>query len=409
MPSEADVVVVGAGFAGLAAAIELSDTGVGVTTLEARDRVGGRVMSVELGNGEIAELGAEWVMPEDTLVEATASRFGLRLVETGVDYLRREPRGVRTVPLDVVDAYLAAADEHLASLDGPSATLGEVLAAVPDDEGGRAARAAVRARLQGTFVTDLSLVPVPDGWRFSAPPAVYRRVDGGASRIADAMAGRLPDVRLGRRVVRIAVHRGAVHVSADDEDVRCAAVIVAVPAPIAAELAFEPALPREQHRALAELPMGVASKLALPLAAEPPPLAVQCVDLPFWLWTANGSTGAPRRVVTSFAGSEAPQTVLETGTGDPSTWVRRIAELAPELIPAGEPVMKVWGRDELARGAYSSWDRRSLARTGLFERMHGPVAFAGEHTAGERSGTMEGALASGRRAAAQVLAFIGRA
>jgi monoamine oxidase len=71
--------------------------------------------------------------------------------------------------------------------------------------------------------------------------------------------------------------------------------------------------------------------------------------------------------------------------------------------------MKVWAEDPLARGAYSAWDGRSLGRRHLFERMHGAVAFAGEHTAGEHSGTMEGALRSGRRAASQVLGLLGRA
>jgi monoamine oxidase len=60
---ETDVVVVGAGFAGLAAALDLHDHGLSVVVLEARDRVGGRVLSVELENGEVAELGAEWIMP----------------------------------------------------------------------------------------------------------------------------------------------------------------------------------------------------------------------------------------------------------------------------------------------------------------------------------------------------------
>jgi monoamine oxidase len=70
--------------------------------------------------------------------------------------------------------------------------------------------------------------------------------------------------------------------------------------------------------------------------------------------------------------------------------------------------MKVWADDPFARGAYSAWDPASLARRDLFERMHGGVAFAGEHTAGEHSGTMEGALRSGRRAAADVLERLGR-
>jgi monoamine oxidase len=80
-----NVVIVGAGFAGLAAALDLHDAGLSVTVLEARDRVGGRVLSVELENGEIAELGAEWIMPDDDVLRATIDRLGLTASEAGVD------------------------------------------------------------------------------------------------------------------------------------------------------------------------------------------------------------------------------------------------------------------------------------------------------------------------------------
>ena len=64
--------------------------------------------------------------------------------------------------------------------------------------------------------------------------------------------------------------------------------------------------------------------------------------------------------------------------------------------------------DELELTLSGRWDAASLGRRQAFERMHGAIAFAGEHTAGEHSGTMEGALRSGKRAAAQVLERLGR-
>ena len=53
------------------------NAGASVVVLEARERVGGRVLSVELENGELAELGAEWIMPEDDVLQATIDRLGL--------------------------------------------------------------------------------------------------------------------------------------------------------------------------------------------------------------------------------------------------------------------------------------------------------------------------------------------
>ena len=70
------VAVVGAGLAGLAAADALVTAGVEPVVLEARDRVGGRVHSRELGNGAVVEMGAEFILPGCTAVLETAERFG---------------------------------------------------------------------------------------------------------------------------------------------------------------------------------------------------------------------------------------------------------------------------------------------------------------------------------------------
>jgi monoamine oxidase len=402
-----NVVVIGAGFAGLAAALELRDAGLNVTVVEARDRVGGRVHSVQLANGEIAELGAEWIFAEDEALQATIDRLGLVACEAGVDYLRRESRGDGAVSMAELDAFLEAADEHLASVDPTERSMGEALDLVPGDD---RARAVARARLTGTFASDLSLVAWRPGWhagKLAAEPSVYRRMAAGNRSIADAAVGLLPDVRLGTRASAIRQRARGVEVDAGDT-IRAGAAVVAVPVRLVTELDLDPPLPADQWEAFEGLPMGVASKLAVPLEGEPGRCAIQCADLPFWFWVADGANGT-RRAVTSFAGSEIPQGPLETATGDASTWVRRIVRLAPELRPSGAPVMKVWAEDPLARGAYSAWDGPSLGRRHLFERMHGAVTFAGEHTAGEHSGTMEGALRSGRRAAGQVLELLGRA
>lgn len=399
--------MVGAGFSGLAAALELQDAGMSVVVLEARDRVGGRVLSVELDNGELAELGAEWIMPDDEVLLATIDRLGLTATEAGIDYLRREPRGQAAVPMAELDAFLEAADAHLAASDATAGSIGEMLDAVPGDD---RARAVAKARLQGTFASDLYHVAWRAGWhagRLAAEPAVYRRMARGNQSIADTAAGLLPDVRLACRATSLSERRGRVEIRAGGDSLETNAVVVAVPVRLVTELAFDPPLPPEQRAAFAALPMGVASKLAFPLEDEPERCAIQCADLPFWFWVADGADGRLRRVVTSFAGSELPQGELATASGDTRMWVQRIIELAPELEPNGGAVMKVWGEDTFARGAYTAWDHPSIARRQQFEAMHGAVAFAGEHTAGDHSGTMEGALRSGRRAAAQILGYLG--
>jgi monoamine oxidase len=407
-------VIIGAGFAGLAAALELAEAGCSVTVLEARERVGGRVWSVTLGNGELAELGAEWIMPEDEVIRRFTDRFGLRLAAAGIDYRRREPRGANAATLTQVDAFLASADELFTTLRANGEvlpSLGAFLDSVPSDA---RARASVRARLQGTAATDLGRVPL--GGRggdrpFHAEAAEYHRLEAGNQAIASSVAAVLPDVRLDYRVVSITHSDDGVEVTFEHAGVGSAlfaeAVVVATPVRLVPEIAFEPPLPQDIQLALEQLPMGVASKLAVPLAGEPFRRSVQSADLPFWCWVADGGEGVPRTVLTSFAGSELAQRDLELESGDPTTWLARLAELNPDLRFDGPPVMKVWEQDPLARGSYSAWDERSLERSEMFRRTVGRVAFAGEHTAEpEHTGTMEGALRSGIRAAAQVLELV---
>src|SRR4051812_25422450 len=89
--------VIGAGFAGLAAADALRAGGAEVTVLEARGRVGGRVWSVPFADGAVVERGAEFILPGYDLMNALAARFGIPLVLKGTPYGRRLPIGDEAV------------------------------------------------------------------------------------------------------------------------------------------------------------------------------------------------------------------------------------------------------------------------------------------------------------------------
>ena len=108
------VAVVGAGLAGLSAADELRRAAAEVVVLEARDRVGGRVWSRRLAGDAVVEMGAEFILPGNTVIRELAERFGLGLWEKGMRYGRREPRGGPPVHPDDLEAGVAAVERALA-------------------------------------------------------------------------------------------------------------------------------------------------------------------------------------------------------------------------------------------------------------------------------------------------------
>ena len=406
------MVVVGAGFAGLAAALDLKRAGLEVTVLEARRRVGGRVRSATLANGAVVELGAEWIEEHDRTVHGLANDLGVTLAPIGIGFIRREV----AAGAPVADAEQEEAErvtrQALSRLDDVAArrlTLGAFVDGLPlrDPQ-----RLLLRARLQGSYGAELGTIALRSlgGGFATEESAGYLRVAAGNQSLGEAMARRLGDLRLGHEVVAVAWSESGVSVSATRgggvqggaEAFQADAAVLALPHTILARLEFRPALPEALRRALVALPMGVAAKLAVATTAQPPLRARQDVAVPYWCWTGQGADGRARPALTAFAGSRPPLDTLRTAQGDPGPWLARLRAINPDLSLEGDALLKDWSIDPLARGCYSAFDNASWDRADVLSRPAGRLAFAGEHSAGAESGTMEGALKSGLRAAAQI-------
>jgi monoamine oxidase len=380
------VIVIGAGFAGLAAALALADGGRDVLVLEARDRVGGRVWSDRVG-GEVVERGAEFVLEGYDVLRELATRYGLALADTGMSYYVREPRGV---PVDT--ETLQAGGRAVARAAAGRATAEQAIAAagLPPE-----VAEAVRARVEissAVAIGDLR----PDVLAHAAAfePLPSHRIAGGNQSLAAAIARELGDrVRLGAQVRAVEPAGGGVRVRAAGGDVDGERAIVAVPLPVLPGLGVE--MPAAQREALARVATGHAAKLHVPLPRPAAPSAVMSVPDRYWCWTAADTP----RVLNCFAGS--PAAVERLGDG---AWPERVAALRPELEPDTErAVLTSWRDDPYALGAYSAGG--VSFRPGddeLLAAAAGLVHFAGEHTAGAWAGLMEGALRSGRRAAAEL-------
>ena len=403
----ARVCVIGAGFAGLTAAAALADGGLEPLILEARERVGGRVHSRRLGNGAVVELGAEFVEDDHHTLAATARGLGLAMAPTGMAYGDREPRGGLPTDRATVLAEAGRLKGLLAErpgLAGPGRSVAAVLAELPLDPG---ARQAIAARLQvstGQPAEELAATVLDHaGSSFSTRGSL--RVGGGNQRIALRLAERLPGaVHLGVPVRAVSWSEAGVRVAVEGAELDAEACLLAVPASVIGRIGFDPPLPAWKAEALGRVVYGHAAKLFVPLRRVPEPSAVLSVPDHYWTWTANGADGAVQPVVSAFAGSAPALATLEVTAG-PATWRRRLAALRPDLDLDRGAVLSTWDDDPWIQAAYST--RTPSFRPDdpdLLARPVGPLHFAGEHTAGGWSGLMEGALRSGHRAAAELLA-----
>jgi monoamine oxidase len=384
--------VIGAGLAGLVAADELASAGREVTVLEARDRVGGRTWSRRLANGATIEMGAEFVLPGNTEVVALAERLGLGLWEKGMRYGRRDPRDGVPVEPAALAAAVTDLGRALGALDG-APTVRELLDSLPIDP---AAREAMLARAEISSAASADEAP-------ATALATLAHVDdqpspsiaGGNQRLSLALAD---DVRLGDPVARVDWDEDAVALTTEGgHRAEADACVVAVPASVISRIEFSPELPEPKRAAFDAVRYGHAAKLFVPLAEPAEPSAVMSVPERYWCWTATGDGGSPMPVVSCFAGSAAALERLEVAAG-PGRWLESLAELRPDLAlePAGA-VLSTWDDDPWIGAAYSIAPRPEVTAA-LIEPL-GPLAFAGEHTAGEYHALMEGAIRSGRRAA----------
>jgi len=386
--------------AGLTAALRLTQAGHQVTVLEAGDRVGGRVRSVRLSNGEVGELGGEWLSSDQQWVTSLAREVGVSLSEVGVDFAKRDLMGSPPIGADEhrrVSAVVAAAVESLGEADRARLTVDGLLADLDD---GSDAFTVLRQRVEGSAGVSARSIGVDEiVGDFGIGEATYLRVDGGNEFLARAVAAKLADVRLGQPVIGVEATEAGVSVATSDETIAGDGVVVAVPLPMVSRLRFDPPLTREMTTALDRLAMGNAAKLVMSTESPPPLLARQNGEETWWCWTGAGADGHARNVVTAFTGT---QRAIDAIAGD---WRDRLAQAVPEVRIGEDAAFVDWGREEWFGGCYSALGPGDEALLEVFEQEE-TVVFAGEHTTG--SGTIDGAIESGERAADRLARVLSR-
>ncbi|WP_306319619.1 MULTISPECIES: FAD-dependent oxidoreductase [unclassified Streptomyces] len=445
---ETEVVIVGGGYAGLAAALQLHDHGVDFALLEASDRVGGRVLTETRDDGVRIDHGGQWIGPTQTRLAALATRFDCATFptwETGkhievwhdgsaVPYLGAAPAegpGITayTHITEDIDALARTVDTtepwrtpDFAAWDAQTAQ--SYFRARTDDPD---ALRRLALAVQGVWCAEpyeislfhvLFYVAAAGGWEQLMETrgcAQDSRFVTGAAAPARAVARLLGDrVRLGAAARTVEHDTEGVRVHTADTVYEARRAIVALPPPATRALTFAPTLPSSREGWLAHTPMGRVAKIHA------------VYDTPFW--RAAGLSGiatlyddGPVGVVFDNSPPDAAHGVLVGFVyGDRlSAWSRldapgrRASGLASLASVVGDGAAhprdyteKNWSDDPHARGGYEAYATpggwTGYARHG-WRAPTGTLHWAGTETATVWNGYIDGALSSGARAADEVI------
>lgn len=442
--ARADVVVLGAGAAGLAAARTLADAGRRVIVIEARDRVGGRIHSRSLAGGGFVDLGGQWLGSGQARLAAWLRRYDIPTYPSptaGQNVLlwqgqRALYRG--TIPKLPLRSLIGVGWAQL--------RLDRMAKRVPRDAPWRAKRAAAwDAQSFGEWMREnvgdevarrlleigMETVLAENADRYSLLHALFyihagvdtdtllgsaggaqeKRVDGGMQRLPEAMAVGL-DVRLSAPARSVEWSGDEVCVRADGLVVRAGRAVIALPPPLAQELDFLPRLPASRAALHEGMPMGAAGKC----------LAIY--DRPFWrdeglsgqLVTDQGPChvtfdssppGGRPGILLGFVEADGARALATHD--EPARRERVLAGFArafgPKALSPRSYVDRLWAEERWSRGCYGAfcppglWTRHGEAMRAAV----GPLHFAGTETATVWSGYIDGALQSGERAAEEIL------
>ncbi|MGL4291922.1 MAG: flavin monoamine oxidase family protein [Phreatobacter sp.] len=413
MRSDFDVVIIGAGAAGLAAAVGLAAAALDVLVLEARDRVGGRAETVRLAPapdiGFPVDLGCGWLHSADVnpLVPMIES-LGFELDRTPAAWQRQS--GEQHFSMADQRLFAEAFDAFEARIDAAARTGIDRSAADLFEPGNRwnPLMDAVSSYYNGT---EFERVSVLDYTAYRDTEVNYRVRAGYGAAIA--ALGRAVTVQCGCAVQRIDHGRKPIRLSTAKGEIDTHTVIVTVPTPHLAEgrIQFSPALERKAEAA-GHLPLGLANKAFFALA-EPESVTE---GSHFFGRIDRAETASfhvrpyGRPFIEAFVGGRHARALESAGDGAIAAFaLDELKDLmGRDFIRRLTPIAETgWLRDPWALGAYShALPMHSGARAVLAAPTDDRLFWAGEATHPTVFSTAHGAWASGLRAAEEVLAAL---
>ncbi|WNG92797.1 FAD-dependent oxidoreductase [Mycobacterium sp. ITM-2016-00318] len=447
--ADVDFCVIGAGFAGLSAALRLKQAGHSVALLEARDRVGGRTFTEVRDDGTWIDRGGAWVGPGQDRIYALMNEFDIGTYKQYADgeammivdgkqfrYRGVVPRTLNpfaTVNLGTAMLELTKMCKTI-PLDAPwdarkADKWDSITVALWLDHHVRsaAARDLLETAIGGTYTSDTSEISLLFALHQMAsgggPDFVFgieggsqdSRIVGGMGAVYRPMAARLGEsLHLAQPVRGIAQDDVGVTVRSDDMTVRARRAVVAVPIAIASQILYEPMLPVDRSLLQQRMPSGAVYKINI------------VYDEPFWradgLSGQSAAPGTPAQVTIDActdAGTPGVLCVIVEGPtarklcGLDDTQRRKVVldELADRFgAKARSPVDYI--EQNWTTERYSGGGMISHAPPGVLTEFGsalrepcGRVHWAGTESSAVMCGWVDGAVRSGERAAAEVMAL----
>ncbi|HEY2170639.1 MAG TPA: NAD(P)/FAD-dependent oxidoreductase [Candidatus Angelobacter sp.] len=419
-----DALIIGGGIAGLAAARHLTEAGLRITLLEAKNRLGGRIYTQSTAEYPV-ELGAEFVHGRPEEILALAAEGAVPIVPVRGNF-RRKINGEWAEAGDLMEKI----DRLFSKLPAnePDESFQYYLDRSGEDD--EVKQQALRY-VEGFHAADPSIISARslrrDGEAEEAIEGDHQyRIASGYESLVRTVANRI-DRKLCDIVMNTAVHeigwrQGEVIARATTEEYLAPRAIVTLPLGVlkSNSVVFSPALPEKQN-AMSFLEMGPVIRMSLCFQenfwerdSEMADLSFLFTDdpqFPTW-WTSNP---LPYPILTGWAAG--PNAGAHTGRSKDEI-VRSAVQSLARIMEIAEPELRKqmtgsfmhdWQMDPFSRGAYSYTAVGGMeAAQKLAEPVAGTLYFAGEATNGDGyNGTVHGAMATGYRAAEELLRSLG--